>query len=93
MQGLESKQYNADLDKLISETKIISRNLLEQFRDAYTYDSATTYSWLVKKLTIIKNRLEREDKICLEDSELVLDKNNFLKWIELNFPFLKNDLQ
>jgi hypothetical protein len=88
----DSQKYNEDFDKLLKETKILTKELFEKFYDSYSYDTATTHNWLVKKLIIIKDRIDKGDTLPLENSKVVLDKDSFLKWIETEFPNTKKDL-
>jgi hypothetical protein len=82
----DAKKYNENLDKLLKETKILTMELFEKFYDAYSYDAPTTHSWLINKLKIIKERLEKGDTLIVENSKLVLNKDNFLEWVESEFP-------
>lgn len=92
MQSNNSVEYNEHLDKLLKETKVLTKEMLERFYDAYTYDTATTNNWLAKKLKIIKGRLENGDTLALENDKRVLDKENFLDWIESEYPNMRNEI-
>jgi len=82
----EAKKYNEELDKILKETKILTRELFEKFYDAYSYDTPTTHDWLINKLKIIKERLGKGDTLPVENSKIILNKDNFLEWVELEFP-------
>jgi len=88
----KSEKYNEDFDKQLNDTRLFTKELIEKFYDAYSYDTATTHNWLVKKLKIIQGRLAKGDKLPLETNEKVLDKNNFLDWVEAEFPNSRKDL-
>lgn len=93
MQDIQkSEKYNEDLDKQLKETKMFTKELFEKFYDAYSYDTATTYNWLVKKLKILRDRLGQGDTLPIENSKRILDHNNFLDWVEAEFPNTKKDL-
>lgn len=87
-----SVKYNNDLDKQLKKTKVLTKDLFEQFYDAYSYDTATTYNWLIKKLKILKERLMNGESLQIENTKNLLNKENFLDWIESEFPNTKKDL-
>lgn len=88
----KSEKYNEDIDKQLKDTKVFTKDLFEKFYDAYSYDTATTHNWLIKKLKILKERLSKGDVLPIENNKKVLDKENFLDWVESEFPNTKKDL-
>jgi hypothetical protein len=87
-----SENFNKEFDKLLNQTEILTKDMLNKFYEAYAYDSATPYNWLVKKLKIIGKRLTKGDTLQIEGSKRILDKSNFMDWIESEFPYAKSDL-
>lgn len=85
----KSEKYNEDFDKQLKETKVFTKELFEKFYDAYSYDTATTYSWVVKKLKILRDRLGQGNSLPIENRNRVLEHNNFLDWVEEEFPNTK----
>lgn len=81
-----------EFDEFIWKTKILTKDLYEKFYDAYSYDAVSTYNWLIEKLKIIKSRLEKGDILLFENNEKELNKDNFLDWIQVEFPNAKKDL-
>jgi len=81
-----------EFDDFIWNTKILSDDLFEKFYDAYSYDAASTYNWLIEKLKIIQSRLDKGDILLFENNGKELNKNNFLDWIQEEFPNAKKDL-
>lgn len=88
----KTKFYNQEFDSLLRQTETLSKEILDQFYDAYSYDAATTYNWLVKKLMIIKDRLEQGDLIQVDDDLMILSKDNFLEFIKSRYPNTMDDL-
>lgn len=88
MDRIDPLVFNETFDKVLEETKILTKEIFIQFYDAYSYDASTTINWLIQKLKILNKRFENGETIDIYDSENVLDKLNFKHWIEKEFPNL-----
>lgn len=90
-EGQDPVQFNRDLDSLLSTT-LLTRDLIADFDEAFRYDAATSHSWLVAKLRILRDRLELGDEFRIEGSQLVLRRDSFVAWVRARFPGVEDDL-
>ena len=75
------------------QLKSIIRSLRHfyRFNDAYSYDSATTIQWLIRKLSILRSRIEKGERIETEDGYL-FDVDQFMQWVENLYPDIYHQL-
>ncbi len=86
-----AEKYNKELEAFLSETPILPLELLHRFNDAYSYDSATTIQWLIRKLSILRSRIEKGERIETEDGYL-FDVDQFMQWVENLYPDIYHQL-
>ncbi len=82
-------EYNRELDKFLSETKSLPMELINRFNDAYNYGNSTPMQWLIHKLHILRNRVEKGETI---QAGIVLDKVGFLEWVKNTYPDIYEDV-
>ena len=52
MTASDAIAFNRQLDNHLSTTGIVDNDLYQRFKEAYSYDAATTVTWVREKLTI-----------------------------------------
>jgi hypothetical protein len=88
-----AQEYNRKLNVYLSATGIVDSDLYSDFKEAYGYNAAGTFSWLNAKISILRLRIEQGKSIYIynPDSKMVVElrhTSKFLNWLKLNFPEL-----
>ena len=76
---------NEELFNEASKSNILSKQLVDQLQESMTYSSISFINWTIEVLTLIKNRLERGDRIIDEVSGEVYTTKTFQKFVKENF--------
>lgn len=84
--------FNRELDYFLSTTSLLPRDTIAGFDEAFRYDAATSHSWLVAKLRVLRDRLAFGDELRIEGSPLVLRQDSFMAWVSARFPGVDDDL-
>ena len=66
-------------------TQTLSKQLLDSLQEELTYSSISFINWTIEVLTLIKNRLERGDRITDEVSGEVYTLHSFQAFVKKNF--------
>ena len=62
---------NEELFNEAARSNVLSRKLIDQLQESMSYSSISFINWTIEVLTLIKNRLERGDRISDEVSGAV----------------------
>jgi len=84
-------EYNQNLDSLLQIANEIPMEVIQDFCLAYASDSAVSMNWLKDKLIIILKRVKKKGSINIGGN--LYNKNEYLKWIKENFPYLTKDIK
>lgn len=68
-----------------AKSNVLTKKLIDQLQESMTYSSISFINWTIEVLTIIKNRLERGDRISDEVSGEVYTIHSFQKFVKANF--------
>ena len=59
---------NEELFNEAAKSNVLTKKLIDQLQESMTYSSISFINWTIEVLTLIKNRLERGDRITDEVS-------------------------
>ena len=76
---------NEELFNEAARSNVLSRKLIDQLQESMSYSSISFINWTIEVLTLIKNRLERGDRISDEVSGEVYTVHSFQKFVKENF--------
>ena len=76
---------NEELFNEAARSNILSKKLIDQLQESMNYSSISFINWTIEVLTLIKNRLERGDKITDEVSGTVYTVRSFREFVNNNF--------
>ena len=76
---------NEELFNEAARSNVLSKKLIDQLQESMTYSSISFINWTIEVLTLIKNRLERGDRISDEVSGEVYTIHSFQKFVKANF--------
>ena len=76
---------NEELFNEAAKSNILSKKLIDQLQESMTYSSISFINWTIEVLTLIKNRLERGDRITDEVSGEIYTTKTFQKFVKENF--------
>ena len=76
---------NEELFNEAAKSNVLTKKLIDQLQESMTYSSISFINWTIEVLTLIKNRLERGDRITDEVSGEVYTTNTFQKFVKENF--------
>ena len=76
---------NEELFNEAARSNVLSKKLIDQLQESMTYSSISFINWTIEVLTLIKNRLERGDRISDEVSGKVYTIHSFQKFVKANF--------
>ena len=76
---------NEELFNEATRSNVLSKKLIDQLQESMTYSSISFINWTIEVLTIIKNRLERGDRISDEVSGEIYTIHSFQKFVKANF--------
>ena len=76
---------NEELFNEAARSNVLSKKLIDQLQESMTYSSISFINWTIEVLTLIKNRLERGDRITDEVSGEVYTTKTFQKFVKENF--------
>ena len=89
---MDATQLNKVIDSQIGEGEV-TPDIYRRFLQAYNYESASTMSWLVGKLRIIKVTLaERPVKIESNTTIVLTNEDDFEKWLQTYFPDVQDEI-
>lgn len=91
----ESRAFNTALDKVLRLSGLVNRELYLRFRDAYTYQAASTVHWVEAELEILLCRIDQGLPVSLfsptaNEQDLVETRAAFEQWVEANFPGIRD---
>ena len=76
---------NEELFNEAAKSNVLTKKLIDQLQESMTYSSISFINWTIEVLTLIKNRLERGDRITDEGSGEVYTTKTFQKFVKENF--------
>ena len=76
---------NEELFNEAAKSNVLSKKLIDQLQESMTYNSISFINWTIEALTLIKNRLERGDRITDEVSGEIYTTKTFQKFVKENF--------
>ena len=76
---------NEELFNEAAKSNVLTKKLIDQLQESMTYSSISFINWTIEVLTLIKNRLERGDRITDEVSGEVYTAKTFQKFVKENF--------
>lgn len=76
---------NEELFNEAAKSNVLSKKLIDQLQESMTYSSISFINWTIEVLTLIKNRLERGDRITDEVSGEIYTTKTFQKFVKENF--------
>ena len=76
---------NEELFNEAAKSNVLTKKLIDQLQESMTYSSISFINWTIEVLTLIKNRLERGDRITDEVSGKVYTAKTFQKFVKENF--------
>ena len=76
---------NEELFNEAAKSNVLTKKLIDQLQESMTYSSISFINWTIEVLTLIKNRLERGDRITDEVSGEVYTTKTFQKFVKENF--------
>ena len=76
---------NEELFNEAAKSNVLSKKLIDQLQESMSYSSISFINWTIEVLTLIKNRLERGDRISDEVSGEVYTVHSFQKFVKKNF--------
>lgn len=87
----EVREKNAKLDAELCSEGMVDQALFLRLLDGYSYDAASTVSWVIARLKVLRQKIERGEPLSLfsptsQAQVVVLDETAFLTWVEKNFP-------
>ena len=68
---------NEELLNEATKSNVLSKKLIDQLQESMSYSSISFINWTIEVLTLIKNRLERGDRITDEVSGEVYTLHSF----------------
>ena len=74
---------NEELFNEAARSNILSKKLIDQLQESMNYSSISFINWTIEVLTLIKNRLERGDKITDEVSGTVYTVRSFREFVKM----------
>lgn len=88
---MDAIKFNQQLDAKLARDGIVDEALLRKFLDAYSYDAATTASWVSGKIAILRNRLLVGDALSIHsvDHKGPVEFETiaaFDEWVQAYFP-------
>ena len=75
---------NEELFNEAAKSNVLTKKLIDQLQESMTYSSISFINWTIEVLTLIKNRLERGDRITDEVSGEVYTTKTFQKFVKEN---------
>lgn len=87
----EVREKNAKLDATLCSEGTVDQALFLRFLDGYSYDAASTVSWVTARLKVLLQRVRRGEPLRLfspaSQAQVVIpDETTFLTWVDKNFP-------
>ncbi|WP_353250313.1 hypothetical protein [Salinisphaera sp. T31B1] len=84
-------RFNADFDARLSNTGRVDADDFARFRQAHTYGTAPPMNWLIGKLALLRERLDRQAALALYEpsaSTCVVchEPAVFEDWVQRHFP-------
>mgnify|MGYP000069736350 FL=1 len=79
---------NEELFNEAAKSNVLTKKLIDQLQESMTYSSISFINWTIEVLTLIKNRLERGDRITDEVSGEVYTTKNLPEICKGEFLFL-----
>ena len=79
---------NEELFNEAAKSNVLTKKLIDQLQESMTYSSISFINWTIEVLTLIKNRLERGDRITDEGSGEVYTHKNLPEICKREFLFL-----
>ena len=76
---------NEELFNEAAKSNVLTKKLIDQLQESMTYSSISFINWTIEVLTLIKNRLERGDRITDEVSGEVYTTKTFQKFVKIYF--------
>lgn len=76
---------NEELFNEATKSNVLSKKLIDQLQESMNYSSISFINWTIEVLTLIKNRLERGDRITDEVSGEVYTLHSFQAFVKKNF--------
>lgn len=86
-----SETFNKEFDNFLYTTKIIPKEILIKFNEAYLYDNITTVNWVISKLKILKNRVSKKEIFKVEGYGQINDLK-FKALVKTKYPNVYQDL-
>ena len=76
---------NEELFNEAAKSNILSKKLIDQLQESMSYSSISFINWAIEVLTLVRNRLERGDRITDEVSGEVYTVSSFQNFVKDNF--------
>ena len=76
---------NEELFNEAAKSNVLSRKLIDQLQESMSYSSISFINWAIEVLTLVRNRLERGDRITDEVSGEVYTVSSFQNFVKDNF--------
>jgi len=87
-----ASEYNIKLDEYLRTTPEITEELFVALDEAYGYDAATTISWAISKLRILRTRLINKEEIKLTDKEPLKTEEDLKQLVKTRYPSISDDI-
>ena len=76
---------NEELFNEAAKSNVLSKKLIDQLQESMSYSSISFINWAIEVLTLVRNRLERGDRITDEVSGEVYTVSSFQNFVKENF--------
>ena len=76
---------NEELFNEAAKSNVLTKKLIDQLQESMTYSSISFINWTIEVLTLIKNRLERGDRITDEVSGITYTMDSFYNFVKDHF--------
>ena len=72
---------NEELFNEAAKSNVLSKKLIDQLQESMSYSSISFINWAIEVLTLVRNRLERGDRITDEVSGEVYTVSSFQNFV------------
>ena len=73
---------NEELFNEAAKSNVLSKKLIDQLQESMSYSSISFINWAIEVLTLVRNRLERGDRITDEVSGEVYTVSSFQNFVK-----------
>jgi hypothetical protein len=88
---MDARQFNQQMDQRLDATGLVDEACFFQLADAYSYDAATSVSWVHAKLRVLAQRLARGEPLELYKPQSARTQRcatieALQAWVSAHFP-------